>query len=307
VLTQWGKEYGFENLRSMKNIDSEREIFIPKDYGLGGTFSIKEDKRGDGLAICALVRLELKYLMIRLHRLYIEAYSREDKFVPGPNCIAPSYEKLIKESLFLLSFKERSVFPYVPRDYEVTKALTIGKVQRDQLKQSGHFNYTKESIVSGEALKWKGVLFRGWKLHKLIAEINMNCHRNTYYIDVNKKIDYAIKGWHQSRFEAYSKHWEAQTRKKGETIEIEDTPEKIPKSTMDYEAFLDPIAKSTTNIEQTKKRKPTSKSVKKKEPRKTLLQETDKNSKENLNQEEEQRKPKSKSMETQQTSSDKQV
>jgi hypothetical protein len=84
VLTQWGKEYGFENLRSMKNIDYEREFFIPKDYGLGGTFSIKEDKRGNGVAICALVRLELKYLMIRLHRLYFEAYSREDKSVPSP-------------------------------------------------------------------------------------------------------------------------------------------------------------------------------------------------------------------------------
>jgi hypothetical protein len=185
--------------------------------------------------------------------------------------------------------------------------LTIGKVQRDQLKQSGHFNYTKESIVSGEALKWKRVTFRGWKLHKLIAEINVNYHQNTYYIKCNKKIDEAIKGWHQSCFEAYSKHWEAQTRKEGETIEIKDTPKKITKGTDDYEVFLDLIAKSTTNIEQTKKRKPTSKSVKKKEPRKTLLQEMDKNSKENLNQEDEQTKPKSKSIETQQTSSDKQV
>jgi hypothetical protein len=85
--------------------------------------------------------------------LYFEACSREDKFVPGPNCIAPRYENLIKESIFLLLFKERSVFPYIPRDYEVTKALSIGKVHRDRLKQSGHFNYTKESIVSGEALK----------------------------------------------------------------------------------------------------------------------------------------------------------
>jgi hypothetical protein len=64
VLTRWGKEYGSENVRSTKNINYEREIYIPKDYGLGGTFSIKENKRGDGLAICALVRLELKYLMI---------------------------------------------------------------------------------------------------------------------------------------------------------------------------------------------------------------------------------------------------
>jgi hypothetical protein len=144
-------------------------------------------------------------------------------------------------------------------------------------------------------------------LHKLIAEINTNYHRNTYYIEFNEKTDDAIKGWHQSCFEAYSKHWEAQTRKKGETIEIKDTPKKITKGTNDYEVFLDPIAKSRTNVEQTKKRKPTSKSVKKKELRKTLLQETDKNSKENLNQEDEQRKPKSKSMETQQTSSDKQV
>jgi hypothetical protein len=116
------------------------------------------------------------------------------------------------------------------------------------------------------------------------------------------------KRWHQSCFEAYSKHWEAQTRKKGETIEIEDTPKENPKGTKDCEFFLDPIDKSTTtNIEQTKKRKPTSKSVKKKEPRKTLLQEMDKNSKENLNQEDKQRKPKAKSMETQQTSSNKQV
>jgi hypothetical protein len=138
------------------------------------------------LAICALVQLELKYLMIRLHRLYFEAYSREDKFVPGPNCIGPSFEKLIKESIFLLSFKERSVFPYVPRGYEVTKVLSIGKVQRDCLKQSGHFNYTKESIVSGEALKWKGVVFCGWKLPQLIAYLNVNYHRNTYYIDYKK-------------------------------------------------------------------------------------------------------------------------
>jgi hypothetical protein len=127
VLTQWGKEHGFENLRAINRIDCEREIFIPKDYGLGGTFSIKEDKRGNGLAICASVRLELKCLMVSLHRLYFEAYSREDKFVPGPNCIAPSYEKLIKESIFLLLFKERSVFPNIPMDYEVTKALSIGK------------------------------------------------------------------------------------------------------------------------------------------------------------------------------------
>jgi hypothetical protein len=197
--------------------------------------------------------------------LYFEAYSREDKFVPGLNCIAPSSEKLIKESSFLSLFKEKSVFPYVPRDYEVTKALSIGKVQRDRLKQSGHFNYTKESIVSGEALKWKGVLFCGWKLPKLIGFTNVNSHRNTYYIKYNNKIDNAIKGWHQSCFEAYSKHWEAQTRKKGETIEIKDTPKKKPKGTKDYEVFLDPIAKSTTNIEQIKKRKPTSKSVKKKE------------------------------------------
>jgi hypothetical protein len=147
----------------------------------------RQERRRIGY-ICALVRLELKYLMIRLHKLYFEAYSREDKFVPSPNGIAPSYEKLIKESLFLLLFKERSVFPYVPRDYEVTKALTIGKVQRDQLKQSGHFNYTKESIVNGEALKWKRVTFRGWKLHKLIAEINANHHQNTYYIEFNEKL-----------------------------------------------------------------------------------------------------------------------
>jgi hypothetical protein len=61
VLTKWGKEYGFDNLRAIKRIDSEREIFISKDYSLGGTFSIKEDKRGNGLAISALVQLELKY------------------------------------------------------------------------------------------------------------------------------------------------------------------------------------------------------------------------------------------------------
>jgi hypothetical protein len=90
--------------------------------------------------------------------------------------IAPSYEKLIKESSFLLLFKERSVFPYVPRDFEVTKALTIGKVQRDQLKQSGHFNYTKESILNRDALKWRKLMFRGWKVPKLIAEINENYH-----------------------------------------------------------------------------------------------------------------------------------
>jgi hypothetical protein len=118
--------------------------------------------------------------------------------------------------------------------------------------------------VSGEALKWRGLLFHGWKLPELIASINVNYHQNSYYIDYNKKIDNAIKGWHQSCFEAYSKHWKAQTTKKGETIEIEDTPKKKPKGTKDYEVFLDPIAKSTTtNIEQTKKRKPTSKSVKK--------------------------------------------
>jgi hypothetical protein len=308
VLTQWGNEYRNDDMRSQKKINCEREIDIPKEYGLGSTFSIKEDKRGDGLAICALVRLELKCLMMRLHCLYFEAYSRDDKFVPCPNYIAPSYEKLIKESLFLSSFKERSVFPYIPSDYDITKALSIGKVQRDQLTQSGHFNYTKESILSGEALKWKGVLFRGWKLPKLIAEILTNYHRNTHFIEYNKKIDEAIKGWHQSRFEAYSKHWEAQTRKKGETTEIEDTPEKKPKGTKDYEVFMDPISKSTrTNIEQAKKRKPTSKSVKKKEPRKTHLRETDKNSKENINQEEEQRKPKSKRIEKQLTSSNKQV
>jgi hypothetical protein len=98
VLTQWGKEYGSENVKSTRNINYEREIDIPKDYGLGGTFSIKENKRGDGLAICALVRLELKYLMLRLHSLYFDAYSREDKYVPGPTLISPSYEKLIKES-----------------------------------------------------------------------------------------------------------------------------------------------------------------------------------------------------------------
>jgi hypothetical protein len=97
--------------------------------------------------------------MLRLHRLYFEAYSREDKYVPGPTLISPSYEKLIKESSFLSLFKERCVFPYVPTDYEVTQALTIGKVQRDQLKQSGHFNYTKESILDRSAFMWKKLRF----------------------------------------------------------------------------------------------------------------------------------------------------
>jgi hypothetical protein len=63
VLTQWGKEYGFDNLRAIKRIDYEREIFFPKTMAWEVHFSIKEDKRGKGLAMCALVRLELKCLM----------------------------------------------------------------------------------------------------------------------------------------------------------------------------------------------------------------------------------------------------
>jgi hypothetical protein len=44
VLTQWGKENGFDNLRAIKRIDYEREIFIPKDYGLGDTFQSRRTR-----------------------------------------------------------------------------------------------------------------------------------------------------------------------------------------------------------------------------------------------------------------------
>jgi hypothetical protein len=183
-----------------------------------------------------------------------QAYSREDKYVPSLNFMAPAYDKLIKESTYLSTYKQICVFPYIPRDFDVTNAMSIGKVPRDCPKQSGHFNYPKESIVSGAAFTGKGVLFPGWKLPDLIASINLNFKQHHHYIECYHRIDHAIKGWHKSRLEAYTKHWEAQTSSEiGATIEIDFTPKKNQKAPQKlYEVFLDPIAKSTiTNNEQT--------------------------------------------------------
>jgi hypothetical protein len=165
MMTQWRNSYAvFKVVQHQTDIDAEKIVWIPETYGLGTTFALFEQERGDGIEVCFLVPMEMKCLMERLHALYFTAYSKEDKYVPSElaNLDADSHT-YIKDSNYLQKYADMCVFPSVPKSVKILESIAIGKERRECLRNSKLRNYSKASIENQKAYKWRGNLVLDWR------------------------------------------------------------------------------------------------------------------------------------------------